>query len=127
MLIVMQEFLVRLISYSLIFKCWGSTTVVLFVLSSFILQDWYYGLEHFTTAWKKKQTESQKLLKINSKFWEVTTGREGLFGPPPSWTGYLYEGYAKKKFILSFRIICGSFTKSLLFSETRCIKIFMIV
>ena len=76
---------------------------------------------------KNKQTESQKLLKINSKFWEVTTGREGLFGPPPSWTGYLYEGYAKKKFNLSFRIICGSFTKSLLFSETRCIKIFMIV
>ena len=31
MLIVMQQFLVRLISYSLIFKCWGSTAVVLLI------------------------------------------------------------------------------------------------
>ena len=32
MLIVMQYFLVRLISYSLTFKCWGSTAVLLLVL-----------------------------------------------------------------------------------------------
>ena len=32
MLIVMQQFLVRLISYSLTFKCWGSTGVVVLVL-----------------------------------------------------------------------------------------------
>ena len=62
---------------------------------------------------KKKTTEIQKLLKINSKFWEVTTGREGLFGPPPSWTGYLYEGYAKKNSICHFALFVGH-------SQNRC-------
>ena len=31
----MQQFLVRLISYSLTFRCWGSTAVVLLVFSKF--------------------------------------------------------------------------------------------
>ena len=34
MLIVVQSFLVRLISYSLTFKCWGSTAVVLLAVIS---------------------------------------------------------------------------------------------
>ena len=36
MLIVMQLFLVRLILYSLTFKCWGSTAVVLLVKKVFL-------------------------------------------------------------------------------------------
>ena len=69
MLIVMQEVLVRLISYSLTFKCCGSTTVVLLVLSSFILQTGTMALNILQQREKnKKQTERQKLLKINSKF-----------------------------------------------------------
>ena len=38
MLIVMQWFLVRLISYSLTFKCWGSTAIILVVFLEFYIR-----------------------------------------------------------------------------------------
>ena len=58
MLIVMQWFLVRLISYSLTFKCWGTTAVVLVTfdrafinvnvhLPFFINVYWLWLLHHF--------------------------------------------------------------------------------
>ena len=60
MLIVMQKFLVRLISYSLVFKFWGSTAVVLLV--SFVVDyEVFFYLRNFTDSLKWNSMKHCKL------------------------------------------------------------------